>query len=141
MTGRRRFSPAVAVLAIAVAAGCGAPAADSPTVAATATAGAPSARPSASTTSAEPRAQIIALSFAGGRAGDGPGRIAIPVGETVELVVTSDVADEIHLHGYDRSVTVEAGGTATLSFTADIPGVFEVELEELGAPLARLEVS
>jgi hypothetical protein len=28
-----------------------------------------------------------------------------------------------------------------LTFTADIPGVFEVELEEAGVPLTQLEVS
>ena len=35
-------------------------------------------------------------------------------------MVTSSVADEVHLHGYDK-VDVRANGTATLTFTATIP--------------------
>jgi hypothetical protein len=56
-------------------------------------------------------------------------------------VVTSDVADEIHVHGYDLSTDVEAGGTAEVKFVADVPGIFEVELEEAVIPLVELEVS
>jgi heme/copper-type cytochrome/quinol oxidase subunit 2 len=59
----------------------------------------------------------------------------------VTVRVTSDVADEIHVHGYDLKQDVEAGSTAEISFTADIPGVFEVELENAGFKLADLEVS
>ena len=54
---------------------------------------------------------------------------------------SDDTADEVHLHGYDRSAFVTAGATATLRFDADVPGVFELELEQSGTPLARLEIS
>lgn len=37
---------------------------------------------------------------------------------------TSAVADEVHLHGHDEKVDVPANGTATLTFTATIPGIF-----------------
>ena len=57
------------------------------------------------------------------------------------LVVKSDVADEIHLHGYDKSTDVTAGGTARLPFTATIPGRFEVELESRGVQIADLTVN
>ncbi len=43
--------------------------------------------------------------------------------------VESDVADEIHVHGFDITKEVAAGGSASFSFPADIEGVFEV-----GAP-------
>jgi hypothetical protein len=58
----------------------------------------------------------------------------------VRLRVVSDVADEIHLHGYDLKKDVPAGGSVTFSFTADIEGVFEVELEGRGEQIAQLTV-
>ena len=61
--------------------------------------------------------------------------------DSVVLVVKSDVADEIHLHGYDVSRDVEAGGTARLRFKATIPGRFEVELEERGVQIADITVT
>ena len=67
-------------------------------------------------------------------------RKTVSKGDRVLLVVKSDVADEIHLHGYDKSTEVTAGGTARLRFTADLPGRFEVELEQRGVQIADLTV-
>jgi hypothetical protein len=67
-------------------------------------------------------------------------REKVSEGDRVVLVVRSDVADEVHLHGYDVSRDVEAGGTARLPFRATVPGRFEVELEERGVPIAELTV-
>lgn len=85
--------------------------------------------------------QRVELRYAGGAVQGGVRRFAIPAGSTVELVVASDVADEVHLHGYDRAGFVTAGATTTLRFVAGVKGVFEVELEQRGAELAQLEVS
>jgi len=71
----------------------------------------------------------------------GGGRISVPLGETVTLRFTSDVADEVHIHGYDLFVDLEAGGTVEVSFVADIPGVVEVETHDTGLVLANLEAS
>lgn len=92
------------------------------------------------TTVPEPAGTVIEVSVAGGQV-DGGGRTAVPLGDAVTVRVTSDVDDHIHLHGYDVLVDVAAGETAELTFTADIPGVFEVELEESRIPLLELEVS
>ena len=67
-------------------------------------------------------------------------RETVDKGDRVVLVVKSDVADEIHLHGYDVSRDVEAGGTVRLPFTATIPGRFEVELEARGVQIADITV-
>ncbi len=83
---------------------------------------------------------VVEVSVAGGGV-DGGGRTAISLGETVTVRVTSDVADHIHLHGYDVMADVAAGETADLSFEATIPGVFDVELEESGLQLVELEIS
>jgi predicted ribosomally synthesized peptide with SipW-like signal peptide len=68
-------------------------------------------------------------------------RQTVNQGDEVVLVVTSDVADEIHLHGYDLSRDVEAGGTVRLPFTATIPGRFEAELESRGVQIADITVN
>lgn len=62
-------------------------------------------------------------------------------GDTIRFRVRSDVADEIHVHGYDLMKDVEAGGTVSFDFPADIEGVFEVEMEDRGAQLAELRVN
>jgi heme/copper-type cytochrome/quinol oxidase subunit 2 len=61
-------------------------------------------------------------------------------GETVEFRVRSDVADEVHVHGYDLMKDVEPGETVTFSFKADITGIFEVELEGAGKQIAQLRI-
>lgn len=86
-------------------------------------------------------AQVVRLDYAGGQVTGATGRATVALGSIVTLEVTSDTADEVHLHGYDESVPVIPGAPATLTFTADIPGVFEVELEESGVPLTQLQVS
>ena len=59
---------------------------------------------------------------------------------TVTLVITSDVADEVHVHGYDLEAALSPGQPAELTFDATIPGVFEVELHEAGTLLLTLQV-
>jgi ABC-type Fe3+-hydroxamate transport system substrate-binding protein len=67
-------------------------------------------------------------------------RKTVKKGDKVVISVTSDTADEIHLHGYDLKRDVAAGGTAQIPFTATIPGRFEVELESRGVQIADLTV-
>jgi hypothetical protein len=62
-------------------------------------------------------------------------------GDRVRFKVQSDVADEIHVHGYDLKKDVTAGGSAQFSFSATIEGRFEVELENAHTQIAQLEVS
>jgi hypothetical protein len=82
----------------------------------------------------------IDVAYAGGAVTGGVVRHSVPLGSTVELVVTSDVADEVHLHGYDRRSFVTAGASTTIRLVADLPGVFEAELEQRAVPLAELQV-
>lgn len=62
-------------------------------------------------------------------------------GEQIRFRVRSDRADEVHVHGYDVEQEIPAGGIATLSFPADIEGIFEVELHESEAQIAELRVN
>jgi hypothetical protein len=61
-------------------------------------------------------------------------------GDTVRFRVRSDVADEVHVHGYDLMKDVEPGQTITFSFPASITGIFEIELENRGEQIAQLRV-
>ena len=61
--------------------------------------------------------------------------------DRVVLIVRSDVADHVHLHGYDIMRDVAPGRPARLPFKATIPGRFEVELEDRGVPIADISVS
>jgi hypothetical protein len=62
-------------------------------------------------------------------------------GETIRLRFRSDVAEEVHIHGFDRYVDVPAGGTKTERFEASLEGIFEVESHGSGELLAKLQIS
>jgi heme/copper-type cytochrome/quinol oxidase subunit 2 len=64
----------------------------------------------------------------------------IQQGRQVVFVVKSELADEVHLHGYDLSADVAPGQPATIRFKATAPGLFEAELESRSLPIAELEV-
>lgn len=84
--------------------------------------------------------QRVELTYTGGSVQGGVSRVSVGLNRPVEVVVRSDVADEVHVHGYDLKAEIPAGGVGTLSFTADRSGVFEIELETRGTQLAQLEV-
>ena len=70
----------------------------------------------------------------------GEAEVTVSKDDTIRLLVTSDLADEVHVHGYNLSKPVGPGKPARISFKADIEGIFEVELEERAVPIAKLEV-
>lgn len=82
----------------------------------------------------------IRIVVRGGQPVGGVKRPTVRQGERVVLVIRSDVADEVHLHGYDIKRDVTPGAPAQLAFRATIAGRFEVELEGQGVLLADLEV-
>jgi heme/copper-type cytochrome/quinol oxidase subunit 2 len=84
--------------------------------------------------------RTINVKVHGGKVSGDSGRITVPLGTPIVLSVTSDVADEIHVHGYDRKAKVPAGATGSVAFTAKTPGVFEVELENSKLQLLQLQV-
>jgi heme/copper-type cytochrome/quinol oxidase subunit 2 len=76
--------------------------------------------------------------------GDGSGsirRVTIERDQRVTLIVSSDVADEVHVHGYDLMADVAPGSPARISFEASVPGRFDVELESRAIQIAELRVS
>ncbi|MFN2494628.1 MAG: hypothetical protein ABR608_01795 [Pseudonocardiaceae bacterium] len=102
----------------------------------------PAAAPSTpATTPSGPKARVLTITVSGGKASGDTDRVAVPLGTPLTINVTSDAADEVHVHGYDKETRIPAGGTGSVAFTADIPGVFEVELHESGLQLLQLQVS
>jgi hypothetical protein len=61
-------------------------------------------------------------------------------GGHVHLVVQSDTADEIHIHGYDIHKDVARHGSATFDFASKIDGAFVIELENHKQQIASLKV-
>ena len=70
----------------------------------------------------------------------GVSRLTVRGGSLVRFVVSSDVKDEVHVHGYEIYRHVAPGRPARLDFRADIEGVFEVELERRHDQIASLRV-
>jgi hypothetical protein len=110
----------------------------------------PASTPSASASSEAPgtatappaaEGQRIEVTVTGGQVSGDTGRVPVPVGEQVTLVITSDAADEAHVHGYDLTADLVPGTPAEITFDATIPGVFEVELHDSGTALLALQVS
>lgn len=67
--------------------------------------------------------------------------LEVDKGDTLEFRVKSDADHEIHLHGYDVAKDVAAGGQATYKLTAEIDGIFEIEIEDTKTPIAELTVN
>ena len=83
---------------------------------------------------------VVRVTVVNGAPKGGIVRKTVQKGDRVVLVVVSDVADHVHLHGYDITRSVAAGRTLRIRFKATVPGRFEVELEDRGAQIADLTV-
>lgn len=83
--------------------------------------------------------QRMDVEFSGG-AVSGPDVIQVDLGETVDVWVVSDVDDQMHVHGYDLLIDLVAGEPFHLSFLADVPGIFEVEVHTGHTVLFELRV-
>src|SRR4051794_37009270 len=84
---------------------------------------------------------IPQVTVKGGKPVGGIKTVTVNKGDQVRFVVSSDVSDEIHVHGYDFHKDVKAGGKASFSFPAKIDGEFVVELESRGEQIAKLVVN
>jgi hypothetical protein len=102
-------------------------------------AAAPTSSASAPASSAATAIRVEA-SVAGGVVTTAQQVVDVPLGSAVLLVVTSDKADELHVHGYDKEAELAAGKATELRFDATIPGVFEVETHSGHQRLVQLRV-
>lgn len=141
----------VATLLMGGLAGCssGEGSADAPsTPAASSSAPAPSSAspsPSPSEESSAPAEDSddiveVSVSVRNGKVSPPPRRVKVPQGADVRLTVTSDVDDEVHVHGFEIEEPLEAGRPATIELVAGEKGLFEVETHDSGLTLLQLEV-
>jgi hypothetical protein len=70
----------------------------------------------------------------------GSSTLNVKQGDSVTIKILSDVEEEFHLHGYDRSTDLVPNQESQLSFVADISGRFAFELEKSKKELGVLEV-
>ena len=115
-------------------------------------AGATTVASTTTTTSAEPTSTeeptttagfsgtLIEAKVTGDQVDTASRRVRVSRGEKVRIQVEADHAEEVHVHGYDLKQDVAPGKPAVIEFTADAPGVFEVELEEAARELFELQV-
>ena len=88
-----------------------------------------------------PEPAIEAIVVRDGAPVGGPAELEYDAGEQIRFRVRSNVADELHIHGYDITREIPAGGTVTVSFPADLEGIYEAELHGSGELIAELRVN
>lgn len=142
LAARARAGAVVAVVVLLSLAACGGDD-DTPTVAGgqsstTTAAAAPTSAGGSPTTA--PAGTVLSVTVRGGSVVEGGSRQRATLNQPVTIRVTSDVADEVHVHGYDKKFPVAANQRGEVTFNATIPGVFEVEFEKSGKLLFTLEV-
>ena len=145
-----RIRPTVALAVAALfltpyaLAGCGEKTQADPQASAGSTANTPaptaSATPSATPSTAPPVDREITVTVAKKKVTPAPDRIPVAKGSTVRITVTSDVKDELHVHGYDLKAALPAGVPSSVQFRADKDGLFEVETHETKLVLCQLLV-
>ena len=132
---RARAGAALAALALVISAGCGGDD-DEPTVASDTPATTVGSAPATTTTTGT----VLSVTVRGGSVVEGGSRQRATLNQSVTIRVTSDVADEVHVHGYEKRFPVAAGQRGEVTFVANIPGVFEVEFERSHKQLFTMEV-
>jgi hypothetical protein len=134
---RRSFIAVVVVLSLYAAAGCGpdlltpafAPGLPSPT------------SPAGSSTPAIGANGTLAITVAGGTVSPLGANIRVRVGQRIRVTAVSDIAESIHIHGYDITLTLPSSVPGEITFTANQIGVFNIETHESGKLVATLIVS
>ena len=83
---------------------------------------------SASTHAADDGAVTREITITGREVTPAPAQVPLAAGQVLRLVVTSDVANELHAHGLgDVEADLPAGRAATVELVGGEPGLYEVE--------------
>jgi len=93
------------------------------------------------TTAAPPERTQLVVTIRDGEPAGGIVRVTVHKRDLVLIKVRSDgVADEVHVHGYDRMADVAPGKPVEMLLRANLTGRFEIELEGRGKQIAQLTV-
>lgn len=69
-----------------------------------------------------------------------PERVEVPLGSKVTMVVTSTISDRLHVHGYELEPELSETEAISVSFKADMAGVYEVETHSNGVIWMKLVI-
>ena len=83
---------------------------------------------------------VISITAVNARPVGGIKRQTVKKGQTVRLVIRTNVGTEVHLHGYNIEKNVKKGVPTVIQFVAKVPGRFALELHPMDAQLAQLTV-
>lgn len=92
------------------------------------------------TTTAPAQPEPVQVVFRDGRVRGGVQTFSFEQGARIRLIIRADVADHVHVHGFDLFTDVAPGQPARFTFRADLTGRFTIELEDRHVPLAELRV-
>jgi uncharacterized cupredoxin-like copper-binding protein len=123
--GRARFLATVALVAFGWAlAGCS---------------NAP-ASPGASASATSSSSLTLRVTVKGKDVTPAPGDFELRAGQTLHLTVTSDHDDELHVHGFEKEVSLSAGRPTTLDLVTSQPGSYVVETHHPELRLLTIQV-
>jgi hypothetical protein len=69
-----------------------------------------------------------------------PTTVDLGIGESLTLTVTSDHADQLHLHGFEIEKDLVAGQPLSVTVTGSQPGIYEVETHHPELRLLKIAV-
>jgi hypothetical protein len=96
--------------------------------------------PAETTREADPL--VVDVTIADGEVTPSGEQLEAAVGQEIELRVTSDAPEELHVHSSpEREFEVGPGEDQVFTFSIDQPGQVEIETHETATVVAELEVS
>lgn len=97
--------------------------------------------PSASNTAGGAGGPVVDVVIANGQVTPTNATLQAKVNQQITLKVSSDAADELHVHSTpDHKFQVAAAPNQTFQFSVDVPGTVEVELHHLKRTIATIQV-
>ncbi|EID15149.1 hypothetical protein [Mycobacterium xenopi] len=88
-----------------------------------------------------PNAVVVNVTISKGQVTPTNATLQAKVGAPITFDVTSDAADELHVHSVpDHKFAVAAGPNQKFVFKVDVPGNVEVELHHLDRTIATIQV-
>lgn len=102
----------------------------------------PSPGTSASPNPSQPAAApLLNITIANGQVTPTNAVVQVKVGQPIIVEVTSDAADELHVHSTpDHEFEIAVAPSQKFQFSVDVPGSVEVELHKLDKTVATIQV-
>lgn len=90
---------------------------------------------------ASSKALVVDVTIAHGQVTPANATLQAKVRQPITFRVTSDAADELHVHSVpDHKFQVAAAANQTFQFSVDVPGNVDVELHHLDRTIATIQV-